>query len=196
MKTRIQHTRYAAAAFLPALLFAGPRWPSDSLPHQGLAGLGLAFLILCVLGRTWCSLYIGGRKKQHLVDTGPFSVVRNPLYVFSFLGVLGIGLSSATVTLPILLAMLFLVYYPGVVRGEEALLQEIFGPAYADYRARVPRWLPDPGRWRNTETLEVMPQFVVATLRDSAWFLLAYPAFGLLEWLHEREVLPVLVQLP
>ena len=44
---------------------------------------GLVLILVCILGRTWCTLYIGGLKKRELVTAGPYSVVRNPLYVFT-----------------------------------------------------------------------------------------------------------------
>lgn len=48
--------------------------------------LGLIAIMICIFGRASCSLYIGGRKKQEIVSNGPYSLCRNPLYVFSFIG--------------------------------------------------------------------------------------------------------------
>ena len=31
--------------------------------HEGLEAFGLAMIAICIVGRAWCSLYIGGRKK-------------------------------------------------------------------------------------------------------------------------------------
>jgi len=64
-------------------------WPGILMLAAGilLAGVG-------ALGRLWCSLYIGGRKTHELVSAGPYGWCRNPLYLFSLIGALGVGLST------------------------------------------------------------------------------------------------------
>lgn len=53
---------------------------------------GILFLVGCLCvgaamaGRIWCAQYIAGYKNDVLVREGPYSVCRNPLYFFSFLG--------------------------------------------------------------------------------------------------------------
>ena len=53
---------------------------------------GILFLVGCLCvgaamaGRMWCAQYIAGYKNDVLVREGPYSVCRNPLYFFSFLG--------------------------------------------------------------------------------------------------------------
>ncbi|MFQ5775137.1 MAG: methyltransferase family protein [Kiloniellaceae bacterium] len=190
------YTRYAALVLIALLMLQAPFWSDDGVTHDLFEDLGGALLVACVLGRTWCSAYIGGRKKRVLVGAGPYSVVRNPLYLFSFIGVLGIGLASATVTLPLILAAFFVIYYAIVVRYEEAMLRERFGGAYSRYLARVPRWRPDLRLWQEFGKPRIEWRYVLITLRDSAWFFSALPAFELLERLHEQSILPVLILLP
>lgn len=52
--------------------------------HESVEAIGLAAIVLSIVGRAWCTLYIGGRKKAEIVDRGPYSISRNPLYVFTF----------------------------------------------------------------------------------------------------------------
>ena len=77
---------------VPAALLHESRW---RVPYPHLYALiekaGLALIVICILGRTWCTLYIGGRKKRELINKGPYSVVRNPLYFFTTIGAAGIG---------------------------------------------------------------------------------------------------------
>jgi len=40
--------------------------------------IGLALIIVAVVGRAWCSLYIGGRKAAELVTAGAGEVVASP----------------------------------------------------------------------------------------------------------------------
>ena len=195
-RARRRHTWLAALPIIAMLPFVRPVWISEGLVGEGLEWLGYAALILCVLGRVWCTAYIGGRKRAELVTGGPYSVVRNPLYVFSFLGVVGIGLASEMITVTLFLAALFLVYYRVVVRREEQMLLAGFGAAYATYLARVPRWLPDFSLWRSPPDLVVRPDRLLSTICDSAWFFAALPAFEILERLHAGSVIPALLHLP
>lgn len=195
-RTRITETRLAALAILLALLFLQSRWGTGGWQPQTLKWLGYPLLVAGVLGRTWCAAYIGGRKSRIIVDRGPYSATRNPLYVFSFIGLTGIGLSTGMVTAALVSAVLFMLYYRRIVASEEAYLAERQGQAYAEYRARVPRWIPDFSLWREAEEPMGMPRSVYLAARDAAAFLLAPPLFALIGALQDWDVLPVLLRLP
>jgi hypothetical protein len=68
-----------------------------------LAGAGLRF---------WATLYIGGRKEWTLVNDGPYSLCRNPLYVGSLLMLLSIGLLLDSLTFLVVTSAVVMVY-PG-----------------------------------------------------------------------------------
>jgi protein-S-isoprenylcysteine O-methyltransferase Ste14 len=80
---------------------------------------------------------------SRLVTSGPFAFVRNPLYVGNILIYLGIGVMSMALFpwLQIVALLWFLFQYTMIVREEEEFLREKFGKEYADYCARVPRFL-------------------------------------------------------
>lgn len=196
LKKRMRHTRLFALLLLPVVLF-GLGWASDEGPlHETLDWLGYVLVIICVLGRGYCSAYIGGRKNDEVIADGPFAVVRNPLYVFSFIGIAGIGLQSGMVTLLVLLVVAFMLYYPRVVAHEEAFLLHKFGEAYRAYMREVPRWLPRLSRWREPQELTIKPRFLRETLMDASLFFLPLPCFELLEMLHEKGLVPVYFMLP
>jgi protein-S-isoprenylcysteine O-methyltransferase Ste14 len=170
--------------------------PSGGTVHEMIEWLGIVLIVACILGRTWSSLYIGGRKIEEFVQTGPYSVMRNPLYFFSFLGAAGIGMQVGSVVLGLICAVLaWLVFYV-VVRQEEQVLETRYGPAYRDYLARVPRFLPKPSLWRDEPTLTIRPPRVLMTFADALVFLLAVPLAELFEHLQETGVIPVLLRLP
>jgi protein-S-isoprenylcysteine O-methyltransferase Ste14 len=77
-----------------------------------------------------------------LVDTGPFAVVRNPLYVGNIALWAGFALTAQLTWLVPLIAVLLAAEYHAIVRWEERLLETRMGEAYREYRARVPRWIP------------------------------------------------------
>ena len=195
-RSRITETRLAALVVLLALLFLQSRWGAGGWQPQAVKWLGYPLLVVGVLGRTWCAAYIGGRKSRIIVDRGPYSVTRNPLYVFSFIGLVGIGFSSGMVTIALASAVLFAVYYRRIVASEETYLAERQGEVYADYLARVPRWFPNFGIWREAEEPMGMPRSVYLAARDAAAFFLAPPLFALIGALQDSEILPVLLRLP
>jgi protein-S-isoprenylcysteine O-methyltransferase Ste14 len=168
----------------------------ETIWHEGIEALGLAMIVTCIVGRAWCSLYIGGRKKSEIVDRGPYSISRNPLYLFSFMGAFGVGAQTGSIVLAFVFTALTFAVFHFTIRREEAWLSTAFGADYDDYRARTPRYGPDFGKWRDSETIEVRPRFFVTTLRDGLVFLLAVPIFESLEHLQQSGLIAVLARLP
>lgn len=164
--------------------------------HELVEKVGLALIVVCILGRVWCSLYIGGRKVRDLIDNGPYSLVRNPLYVFSFIGAAGIGAQTGSIVLALACAVVCYIVFAILVRREEAALVKVHGDTYAAYLRSTPRFLPNPRLWWDRETLTVQPVRVMRTFADGLVFLLAIPVAEGLEYLQSIHVLPVLANLP
>lgn len=158
--------------------------------------LGLVSILACILGRAWCSLYIGGRKKQEIVDVGPYSISRNPLYVFSFLGAFGVGAQTGSLVVAVVFAAAAYGVFRVVVGREEAFLVQAFGPPYEAYVSSTPRFLPNLSLWRDADVLSIRPVFFLRTVRDGLVFLLAVPVFESLELLQRAGGFPSLFQLP
>lgn len=163
--------------------------------HESMEFLGLFLIVACILGRTWTAIYIGGSKRVLVVDIGPYSVMRNPLYVFSILGAAGVGLSSGTATLGIAFGAIAFVLFHVVVLSEEAFLTGKFGAVYTDYMARAPRWLPRLSAWKDEDVVSMRPARVVRTFVEASLFLVAFPVFEGVEALQNAGVLPVLLEL-
>lgn len=168
----------------------------DDTVHETVEAVGLAMIGICIVGRAWCSLYIGGRKKAEIVDRGPYSISRNPLYIFSFIGAFGMGAQTGSVVMACLFLLIAFVVFYATVRREEAWLASVFGADYQAYMARTPRFWPDFSKWRDQETLEVRPSFFLTTVRDGLAFLLAVPLFEALEHAQEIGWVKVLFALP
>lgn len=137
---------------------------------------GFAAVLTAVLGRVWCALYIAGRKNAELCQDGPYSLVRNPLYVFSFVGAVGVALATLRWPLAAAVAVLFLAYYHAVMRSEEARLEALFPSAYPLYRSRVPRFLPRWSGFSSRPTLTLAPGDVTRAMREVVWFPVAFAA--------------------
>ena len=113
---RIGVSRIFGFAFAAAVLLTGSRW-------QGTIAADLMFLVGLMLaaagmvGRIWCLVYSSGYKSSQLVTAGPYVISRNPLYFFSLVGLVGIGLSTATITLTVFVIVFFWAVYPSVIHG-------------------------------------------------------------------------------
>ena len=79
---------------------------------------------------------------QHLVVTGLYRRVRNPMYVAVSLLIFGQGLLFGTVRLLQFGVVVWLGFFAFVVFYEEPALRRKFGKEYEEFCARVPRWIP------------------------------------------------------
>ena len=106
-------------------------------PASVLGGL----LVLSGLAlRSWSAGIL--RKNAELTTSGPYGLIRNPLYVGSFLMMLGFcALIGRPVNFLIILGPVLLIYIVKV-RQEEVLLSTRFSRQWADYSRRTPRFLP------------------------------------------------------
>jgi len=168
----------------------------DSFAHQAIEWAGLVLIFICILGRTWSSFYIGGRKIVELVTKGPYSIMRNPLYVFSAIGAAGIGAQLGSVILALIFACVVFWVFSIVAQHEERLLLRRYRQSYVAYLRRVPRFVPDLSLWQDEPTLTIRQSRVFVTFGDALLFLLAVPLARLCEYLQSTGVLPVLALLP
>lgn len=76
-----------------------------------------------------------------LVTGGPYRYSRNPIYVAMALLYTGLALLGNALYPLLLLPLVLTALYQQVIRYEERYLLHRFGQSYADYRARVRRWL-------------------------------------------------------
>jgi protein-S-isoprenylcysteine O-methyltransferase Ste14 len=201
---KLQHVQRARKSVLRVafvlcacvLLFTDSAWRTrDPAAFELISLAGIVLILGCILGRTWCTLYIGGQKKKQLVTQGPYSVVRNPLYVFTIVGAAGIGAQAGSMVMTALLGVLVAFVFYAVAVREQAFLSETFGAEYATYAKRVPLFFPRFSLWQEAEQLSVNPQLVRRTFRDASLFLLAIPINALIDWLQDGGWLPVLMRL-
>jgi protein-S-isoprenylcysteine O-methyltransferase Ste14 len=116
-------------------------------PVWFLVGVGVALVGETI--RIWALRHAGPKTRSHrkirvddLVVTGPYSIVRNPLYVGNLFLSLGVCLASGRPSLIVILGIVFVLQYAFIVRAEEDFLEGELGDAYREYKARVPRALP------------------------------------------------------
>ena len=84
---------------------------------------------------------------RHLVVTGFYRHVRNPMYVAVLAVILGQALLFANARLLAYGAAFWLACHLFVVFYEEPTLRRSFGADYDAFRANVPRWIPRLRPW-------------------------------------------------
>ncbi len=184
-----------AIAIMGALCaFTASRWSQAG--HEAIEWAGLALIFICINGRTWCTLYIGGRKNFEIVALGPYSVCRNPLYVFSIVGAVGVGAQLGAISAAVICGVLAWIVFLLVAMQEERYLLAEHGERYRDYTARVPRFMPRLSQWTNAELIEVRPRVVVTTFLDACFFVAAVPIAESVEYLQRAGMLHVFFRIP
>lgn len=136
----------SVAVALPLLLARGR--PPATGP---LGSLALLLLALGAAGYCWCLWDFATRGRgtpapiaapRHLVVSGPYRLTRNPMYLSVLTMILAWALryrSAMLLGYGLLVGLVFQCFVRGV---EEPRLRAQFGQEYAEYCARVGRWLP------------------------------------------------------
>lgn len=158
-----------------------------------LEQLGFLLLIAAALGRLWATPYIAGRKTRSLCQEGPYSLTRNPLYFFSFLGVVGFGLAIQNIIFTAVAIPVFLAYYSAVITSEENRLRQVHGTALDEYCERVPRFWPRLKAPSGPEELVMKVAPFARGLHEVFWFLAAIILAEVLETMHTGHVWPTYV---
>lgn len=187
---RIAWSRGVVALVVTLVLFGSPPHYLGGWVAELSEMLGFGLLAAATLWRIWCHLFIAGAKNGELATSGPYSVVRNPLYLGNLLGVVGFGFAVEQPFLALACGLAFVLLYPNVVAREEARLAELFGERFEAYCARVPRWLPDWSLYAEPAALAVSPRHMRKAILDAMWFLWAFALWEFIEQLHEAGILP------
>jgi len=189
---RIAWSRAVVIGVLLLIVFSAPSVTTPGWVTELTEMLGYALLVAAALWRIWCALFIAGSKNGELAASGPYSVVRNPLYLGNFVGAVGFGFAVEQPLVAIGLGAAFALFYPSVVAQEEANLARIFGERYREYCARVPRWLPEWSLYREPALVTLAPKHVRKAILDAMWFLWAFALWEFVEELHKLKILPTL----
>ena len=126
-----------------------------ALPWNALSSLVCSALVLvlggsavCIfiaatkaMGKNW-SVVARTRSDHQLVRTGPFAVIRHPIYFALFLYMLSFGVAFGHLRQFVVAVPLYLVGAIIRIREEEKLLRAQFGEDHARYVREVPAFIP------------------------------------------------------
>ena len=173
-------------------VFAG--FPDDSVALGGLLGIpasrsrALGFLAAALFAaaasflRIWSGSVLTSRrmmsfevKTDALLSSGPYRLVRNPIYLADLVAFTGFALCLPPIGL--LLPVLLFLHYTQLIGYEEISLRREFGGDYAIYQSRVPRLLPDFGSLKRLGAAFKEIAVTRDGIRHNALYLLFIPGF-------------------
>jgi protein-S-isoprenylcysteine O-methyltransferase Ste14 len=143
---------------VPLVHVAGPWWVSSLTTRHGwVAGrpglwnlFGLVPVLAGFVGVIWSLIRHYARCPRvveleltppYLLNDGPYTFTRNPMYVSALAIWLGWTLFYGSVAVSVGLAVLWLVVTFLLVPSEERNLEARFGESYLRYKGEVPRWI-------------------------------------------------------
>lgn len=102
--------------------------------------VGLFVILFGEVIRIWAAGYIV--KDELLIKNGPYQLVRNPLYLGSFLIGLGAVIIGRSPWFLLAFALIFLSTYLPAILKEKKFLAKKFADDYPDYQKTVPSFFP------------------------------------------------------
>jgi len=143
---RIEYPPVWLVAFMAGAWALGELWApwGDAIlwPGRALIGLGVALAVWSALAfRRARTTIVPGEEPSALVESGPYRVSRNPIYVADLLILAGFALAEGTPPGLLLVVPFAWVLHHRFVLKEEAILAAHLGRPYRDYCARVRRWI-------------------------------------------------------
>ena len=109
-------------------------------PRPELFWLGAVVAVIGILFRLWASGFV--IKNQELATTGPYALVRHPLYTGNIIMLVGYCLANGQIW-PWLLGAFFLwFWYPPAISYEDNKLHRIFGDSWVEWSSNTPALIP------------------------------------------------------
>jgi protein-S-isoprenylcysteine O-methyltransferase Ste14 len=195
-KFRIAVSRIFGAMIVFFVLFSAPSWSACCLVTMAADFLAFVLILMATFGRLWALAYISGHKTKDLITEGPYSIMRNPLYLFSLIGAFGIGIVSKNILVLALVIIMFGLYYPFVIRGEEEHLRKVHGKAFEEYRKNTPMFIPKPSIYHDPPLYTIDTRLFRRAFFSVMWFPLIYMVMIIIERLHGLGIIPVLFTVP
>jgi protein-S-isoprenylcysteine O-methyltransferase Ste14 len=158
--------------------------------------VGFALVAVAVLGRLWATLFIVGRKGVELVVEGPYAASRHPLYSWSIVAALGIGLSTCSIALTCVLPVAIGLGAAFAARREDAALHSSHDDAWRGYRDAVPAFRPALSMNHLPDMVVVPPRIYWRAFLDAGSFLALWLCVVLLDGLRSGGAWGSLFRLP
>ena len=144
----------AVGVAAPVLDVTGVLDPLDALDSAGVRATGVAIFVVGLVGTLYAQVAMGEswrigvdeQERTALVTSGPFAVVRNPIFTAMLPASLGLALLVPNIAALAGFGALVLALEIQVRLVEEPYLLRQHGEAYRNYASRVGRFVPGLGR--------------------------------------------------
>jgi len=173
-KNRLNISRVLIGFLILLDFLSTPRWPMKPGTLIVVEFLAFILVLIATFGRLWSLTYISGNKTQNLITNGPYSLMRNPLYFFSLIGAIGLGIVSKSVFIFSAIMLAFAIYYPLVVRAEEEHLESIHADDFRRFKDAVPAFLPRFSNYREEPDVLVDARRLRRSFFSAMWFPLLF----------------------
>ena len=114
-------------------------------PDTGTVAVGLAMAFIGQVFRVYAAGFIF--KNKQLASSGPYALVRHPLYLGNFLILIGFTLAAANLYVAIGVIVFFLIWYPAAIAYEDSKLENIFEEEWREWSKNIRAIIPGRFRW-------------------------------------------------
>ena len=92
-----------------------------------------------------------GQIADYINTTGPYSVVRHPLYLGNYFMWLGIACLTRNLWFIVAFTFVYWLYYERIMYAEEEFLRDKYGERYATWAKGVPAFIPALSKWTKSK---------------------------------------------
>lgn len=191
---RLLISRIFLLIMIIVLLFSDNKVDNWSPTYNWLEFFGYFFGLIGVFGRIWSSLFIEGNKTQKLIVKGPYSLMRNPLYFFSFILLIGFCFFIKSILVFTTFFLIWILIYRNTMNSEEKNLISNHNEEYIDYYNKTPKIFPNFNLYKSfgvNDKMDIDIKKIERVLTESFGFLFLFGIIKVIEYLHLNGILPV-----
>jgi protein-S-isoprenylcysteine O-methyltransferase Ste14 len=141
-----------------------------------VAAVGIGFRVYSA-GYLWGRHIVTEIESDFLCTSGPFAYIRNPLYLGNFVVGIGLCISLNEWYAYGIFLLEFVYLYSVIIPYEERFLEEKFGNAYAQYKARTGTFLPKRKGHQSGERL--LPNYRLGFASEVSYIIILVIAFAI-----------------
>tara|TARA_Y100001970_G_C14215387_1_gene849344 strand:+ start:1805 stop:2422 length:618 start_codon:yes stop_codon:yes gene_type:complete len=197
-KNRLLISKILLVAFIAILTISDHGSVDNEDLSLALKIVGFILILIGGFGRLWSSLYIEGNKNEKLISGGPYSMMRNPLYVFSFTLLAGYCCAIQSIVVSSVFLSLFVLIYMPTIYNEEKILLSRHSESYKNYYNRTPRFLPSFKLYKGhkqDKMMDVNIKKIQRVIVEIAGFTFFYGLIVTLDILHQKGYIQTFFQL-